>query len=54
MEKKVNIEKRTRKHLADPKLGMTYKERLNQTKIEVKSGKHKMIDCGNGYALIGK
>lgn len=52
MKKGVDIKKVSRKELADPKLGLTYKDRIRQSKVEVKSCEFKIKEFGNGYATI--
>lgn len=52
MKKGKNIEKVSRKELADPKLGMNYKDRLQQSKLEVRSSGLKIKEHGNGYATL--
>lgn len=52
MKNATNQKMISRRHLADRKLGMSYKERLVHTKVEVKTGKFKIDDYKNGYAAI--
>ncbi len=43
---------KSRRHLADSKLGMKYKERLDKTEIRVKKGRVKLKEYENGYIRI--
>lgn len=54
MRKGKKIRKVSRRQLADPKLGISYNDRLQQSKVEIRSGRFKIKEHGNGYATLMK
>jgi len=49
VKKVINGKKISRKQLEDPKLGLSYKERIEQTKVAVKIGGFKIEEASEGY-----
>lgn len=52
MKKALYTKQISRRCLADPELGTSYKERLKLTKVKVLCGEFKTKDCKNGYSKI--